>query len=135
MEERIMRIKILCGILIIALSWLAACTCGDDDDDNDDNDASPDDDAADDDAAGDDDDATAPPEAPYDPAECALFVAAWYADCHLDLEVDNIPLTAVEAQANCEDFEMAFWICALECFDFYGSDCVEFYQCVSQCAA
>ncbi|NLH48248.1 MAG: hypothetical protein GX444_06550 [Myxococcales bacterium] len=127
---------VLSWMLVLALLWLGVYACGDDDDDNDDNDdAAADDDNAADDDTGDDDDVTIPPEAPYDPADCAAFVAEWYEECHFDLSVDNQPLTAAEAQANCEDYQMTFWICALECYEFYGSDCVELFECVNQCAA
>jgi len=133
-------------LAILTLGVAVGCDCDDDDDDDDnddnddDNNDSVDDDTADDDSADDDsgdddsgdDDTTT---IPYDTAECAPFVEAFYDDCQFTLQIDETELDAAEAQASCETYEYLFWPCAVECFLDFGNGCVELYDCIMECNA
>lgn len=128
-------------IFMVALSLYAAagCSCDDnDDDDCDDNDDDAADDDADDDTADDDmadDDIDDDDTPPYNTELCEPAMAAIYEDCHLEIVIEETPLTREEAVASCENVEYLFWPCALDCYLEYDDACLDLYLCLQECIA
>ena len=137
------------ALMIGALCWAGSCDSDDDDDDlspePEGDDDTVDDDTIDDDMIDDDtvDDDTGPDDdavagdddtfQPYDPQLCAPAMEAFYSVCHLQLVVGDVTLDQEKATESCEQMQLLFWTCFIECYLDNGEACVDVYLCSQEC--